>query len=133
MKFKIGDEVRIIHGATLIDNRVLPSNMSGIRLYIRNVKDDCYTIGRATSGPVLGDIAESNLRFFEENEAMINPFIIQVLENDTPIYHSPSKTSGIIRRVDSSVLYMIVDERAGFGKLQMGAGWVELAKVKKFK
>ena len=117
MKFKIGDEVRIIHGATLIDNRVLPSNISGTRLYIRNVKDDCYTIGRAVSGPVLGDIAESNLRFFEENDAMIDPFIIQVLENDTPIYHSPSKTSGIIRRASSSVLLMIVDERVGFGKL----------------
>lgn len=132
MKFKIGDEVRIIHGATLIDNRVLPSNISGTRLYIRNVKDDCYTIGRAVSGPVLGDIAESNLRFFEENDAMIDPFIIQVLENDTPIYHSPSKTSGIIRRASSSVLLMIVDERVGFGKLQMGAGWIELSKVRKF-
>lgn len=133
MKFNIGDEVKIIPGSTFEDGRTVPENAIGVKLYVRNIHNDSCVIGRAMTGAVLGNLAESALKFAAENEAVIHPYVVQILEDDFPIYHSPSKTSGIIRRVDSSVLYMIVDERAGFGKLQMGAGWVELARVKKFK
>ena len=134
MKFKIGDEVKIIPGATFANNGArVPDSCINVKLYVRLIKDGMYMLGKAPQGAFLGLVAESNLKLVAENEAMIKPYIVQVIEDNFPVYHSPSKTSGIIRRADNTSLFFIVDERAGFGKLQMGAGWVELAKVKKFK
>ena len=133
MKFNIGDAIKIMPGAILTNGRPVPENAIGIKVFIRDIRNDKYVIGRAMSGAIMGELTAGSFKHFLENEAVIDPYIIQVIEDNFPIYHSPSKTSGIIRRADNTSLFMIVDERAGFGKLQMGAGWVELAKVKKFK
>lgn len=132
MKFNIGDEVKILPGAVLANGRPVPENAINVKVFVRGVNGDNYVIGRTLTGALLGELPRTAIKPFAENAAMIKPYIVQVLENDFPVYHSPSKTSGIIRRVDNASLFFIVDERAGFGKLQMGAGWVELAKVKKF-
>ena len=134
MKFNIGDEVRIIPEAKFVDGEAVPENAINVKLYIKNVEEDgSYRVGKAVKGPYLGIINGSFLKSMLENTAVIEPYIIQAAEDNLPIYHSPSKTSGIIRRVDIDSLFFVVDERAGFGKLQMGAGWIELSKVKSFK
>lgn len=133
MKFKIGDEVKVIPGAIYTDNKAVQANAINTKLYVREVHGDVYKIARDMKGPYLGLIAANYLKLIAENAAVIDPYIVQVAEDNLPIYHSPSKTSGIIRRADNTSLFYIVDERSGFGKLQIGAGWIELAKVKKFK
>lgn len=133
MKFNIGDAIKIMPGAILTNGRPVPENAIGTKVFIRDIQNGKYIIGRAMSGAIMGELTAGSFKHFLENEATIDPYIVQVIEDNFPIYHSPSKTSGIIRRADNTSLFMIVDERAGFGKLQMGAGWVELAKVKKFK
>lgn len=134
MKFNIGDEVRIVPEAKFVDGEMVPENAINVRLYIKSIeKDGTYKVGKAVKGPYIGIIHDTFLKSMLENTAVINPYIVQATENNLPIYHSPSKTSGIVRRVDIDSLFFIVDERAGFGKLQMGAGWIELAKVKSLK
>jgi hypothetical protein len=134
MKFRVGDQVKILPDAVFAHNNApVPAGNIGITVYVRDIKNGKCVVGRQMTGPQIGEIAEDYLKSIYENVATIEPYIVQVIEDNFPIYHSASKNSGIVRRADDTSLFFIVDERAGFGKLQMGAGWVELAKVKKLK
>ena len=129
--FKIGDPVIIINGAIYKNNnKEVPKNLLNIKLYIREIKDNnCYTIGRAKTGAVLGDISADYLKLFiDKNTINIKPYVIYVPNHDFPLYHSPSKNSGVIRRINRG-LNTIIDEKNGFGKIKNGTGWIELTKV----
>jgi hypothetical protein len=129
--FKTGDLVRIIAGSVYENtNKEVPKDILNLRVYIRNVKDgNIYTVARAKTGPVLGDIAELNLEAISTNVPNFNTYLIYIPNQDFPLYHSPSKNSGVIRRINRG-LYTIVDEKNGFGKIKAGTGWVELSKVR---
>lgn len=127
--FNINDEVKITaDNAHFLNNKLVPDNALNTKLFIRNITDNGYVIGRAKTGPVLGEIDEKFLKDIEENEAVIPVYAIRT-RDITPLYNSPSKNSGVIKRLESDILLTIVNERSGFGKIRMGAGWVELAKV----
>lgn len=129
--FKTGDLVRIVAGSVYENtNKEVPKDVLNLKVFVRNVKNgNIYTVARAKTGPVLGDISELNLESASTNTAKINTYVIHIPEHDFPLYHSPSKNSGVIRRVNRG-LYTVVDEKNGFGKIKVGAGWVELAKVR---
>jgi hypothetical protein len=129
---KIGNEVYIMAGAVYVNNnKTVPETLLNTKVFVRNINNNICTVARAKTGPVLGDIAMENLKSAEENEIKINPYIIQIPAANIPLYHSASKNSGIIRRLSRFELITIVDEKNGFGKIKVGAGWVELAKVNK--
>ena len=129
--FKVGDTVRIISGSVYENNnQKVPENILKLKLFVRAIKDNKYTVARAKTGPVLGDIAEINLQLVDEDTAKIDAYVVYIPNHDFPLYHSPSKNSGVIRRIKRS-LHTIVDEKNGFGKIKSGAGWVELTKVRK--
>lgn len=129
--FKIGDEIKIIKGALYTNGNVVPEQNLNTKMYVRNKNNDNYVIGRAMTGPVLGEINIQFLKSIFENDAMIKPYIVQINTNNFPFYHSPSKNSGVVRRVDGGTLFTIVDERGNFGKVKLGAGWIDLTKVTK--
>jgi hypothetical protein len=127
--FKVGDSVKIIAGTIYENNHVeVPKEILNLKLFVRTVKNGVYTVARAKTGPILGDIAEANLVSAFKNIAAIDAYMIYIPNHDFPLYHSPSKNSGVIRRVKRG-LYKIIDEKNGFGKIQVGTGWVELEKV----
>lgn len=130
--FKVGDSVYIVAGATYLNNgKEVPETLMNVKVFVRNVKDNACTVARAKTGPILGDISIDNLKSAEENEAKINTYVVQIPMSNIPLYNSASKNSGIIRRLSRFELITIVDEKNGFGKIKVGAGWVELAKVNK--
>lgn len=130
--FKIGDAVQLITGAVYLNNnKEVPAKNLNTKLYIKEIKTNGYTISRTRTGSILGDVDASHLRpYTDENEAVIDTYVIQIPTNNFPVYHSPSKNSGVIKRVNRSLL-TIVDEKNGFGKIKVGAGWIELDKVHK--
>ena len=130
--FKIGNHVQLIPGAIYLNNnKEVPDAISKIQLYVREVKDNSCIVARAATGPILGEVANDFLRLLDGNMAMIEPYYIQVKNINIPLYNSPNKNSGIIRRLDLFELLTIIDEKNEFGKIKKGAGWVELAKVHK--
>lgn len=130
--FKIGDGVQLIAGAIYLNNnKEVPTSLLNTKLYVRDVKENACTIARAKVGPVLGDVSVENLRSIDGNIAVIEPYLIHVPVDNIPLYHSANKNSGIIRRLNRFSLLTIVDEKNGFGKIKVGAGWVELEKVNK--
>ena len=128
--FKIGDRVQIMPGESYLSGKEVPADILNLKLYIRAVKDSGYTVARAQTGAVLGDIAEDDLKDISVGINAIQPYVIKTTVNDAALYHSPSKNSGVIRRINRG-LYTIIDEKNGFGKIKVGKGWIELAKVVK--
>ena len=129
--FKTGDAVQVIPGAVYANNKEIPDDVLGIKLYVREVKNDVCTVARAKRGPLLGDIAIENLKPVEGNIEVIKPYCVQSRNINIPLFNSANKNSGIIRRLDQFELLTIVDEKNGFGIIKIGAGWVELTKVHK--
>lgn len=130
--FKTGDAVQVIPGAVYVNNnKEIPDDVLHIKLYVREVKNDVCTVARAKRGPLLGDIAIENLKPVEGNIEVIEPYCVQSRNINIPLFNSANKNSGIVRRLDQFELLTIVDEKNGFGKIKIGAGWVELAKVHK--
>ena len=134
MNFKIGDAVQVIAGAIYLNNnKEVPESLMNIKLYVREIKEGQCTIARAKTGPILGDVAPEFLIAVDGNVAKIEPYIIQAPANNIPVYYSANKNSGIVKRLNRFDLITIVDEKSGFGKIKIGSGWVELAKVNRLK
>ena len=127
--FKVNDTVKLSPGAIYNNGKEVAQDVLNLKLVVRAVKDNCYTVARAKTGPVLGDVDALYLIDANTNSANVNTYVVYLPEHDFPLYHSPSKNSGVIRRVKRG-LYTIVDEKNGFGKIKIGTGWVELSKVK---
>jgi hypothetical protein len=130
--FKVGDTVQIINGAVYLNNgRAVADSLLAVKLYVRETKEHSSVVARAKTGPVVGEIDNNHLKLVEGNIALIDPYIIQARDVNIPLYNSPNKNSGIIRRLGLFELITIVDEKNDFGKVKMGAGWIDLSKVVK--
>ena len=99
------------------------------KLIIRNLQDNNCTIARNKKGPVLGTISMHNLiKYTGENLSVIEPYAVQMLDS-TPVYQDANLKSRVIKTLPKFSLYTIINEKNGFGKLKVGAGWLELSKV----
>ena len=128
----IGSEVRLMPNTIFLNSgKKATEEQLRLKLYIRDIKDNKCTVARAKTGPILGIVAKDNVKDVNENIPEIEPYVIQILESNTPLYHSSNKNSGILKRLNRFDLFTIVNEKKGFGKIKNGAGWVELAKVQK--
>lgn len=132
MTLKIGDAVQVVPGAVYLNNgKDVPESLFNMKLYVRDIKNNICTIARAKAGAILGEVNMEDLVIVEGNVAMIDPYVIMVPSANIPLYHSANKNSGIVKRLNRFALITIVDEKNGFGKVKVGAGWVELTKVNK--
>lgn len=130
--FKIGDAVQLIAGATYLNNnKEVPESLLNTKLYIRDIKDNNYVIARAKAGPLLGEVSAEYLKLVDGNVTIIEPYSVRINDTNFPIYHSPNKNSGILRRMNNLPLLTIIDEKNGFGKIKVGQGWIDLSKVDK--
>ena len=128
MNFKIGDNVRVVEGATYLNGKQIPNEVLKLTLIVRAINQDSCTIARSKTGPILGDVLKDNLINTTINSIKIEPYVVYLPETNFPLFHSPSKNSGVIRRTKRG-LYTIIDEKNGFGKIKIGSGWVDLAKT----
>lgn len=129
---KIGSEVRLMPNTVFLNsNKEATEEQLKLKLYVRDIKDNKYTVARAKTGPILGIVAKDNLKDANENVPEIDPYVVQILESNTPLYHSSNKNSGILKRLNRFALFTIINEKNGFGKIKNGAGWVELTKAQK--
>ena len=58
---KIGSEVRLMPNTVFLNNsKQATEEQLKLKLYVRDIKDDKYTVARAKTGPVLGIVAKDN-------------------------------------------------------------------------
>ena len=130
--FKINDTVQVLPGSIYLNtNKEIPDSILNIRLYVREVKENSCVIARAKTGAILGEISNENLKVIDGNIAAIEPYLVRIPADNVPLYNSANKNSGIIKRLNRFSLITIVDEKNNFGKIKVGAGWIDLSKVDK--
>ena len=132
--FNIGDAVKVLPDATFTSGNKVPASVIDTKVFIRDIKNGNYVIANSMKkGAALGIIPGAFLKAYtDENEAVIEPYFVKIPNDGFPLYQSFSKNSGVIDRVNRG-LFTIVNEKNGFGKIKVGAGWIELSKVEKIK
>ena len=130
--FKINDTVQVLPGSIYLNtNKEIPDSILNIKLYVREVKENSCVIARAKTGAILGEISNENLKVIDGNIAAIEPYLVRIPADNIPLYNSANKNSGIIKRLNRFSLITIVDEKNNFGKIKVGAGWIDLSKVER--
>lgn len=130
--FKINDTVQVLPGSIYLNtNKEIPDSILNIKLYVREVKENSCVIARAKTGAILGEISNENLKVIDGNIAAIEPYLVRIPTDNIPLYNSANKNSGIIKRLNRFSLITIVDEKNNFGKIKIGAGWIDLSKVER--
>ena len=130
--FKINDTVQVLPGSIYLNtNKEIPDSILNIKLYVREVKENSCVIARAKTGAILGEISNENLKVIDGNIAAIEPYLVRIPADNIPLYNSVNKNSGIIKRLNRFSLITIVDEKNNFGKIKVGAGWIDLSKVER--
>ena len=126
--FAVGDYVQVLPNTTFENNKTT-EHLLNEKLIIRNLQDNNCTIARNKKGPVLGTISMHNLiKYTGENLSVIEPYAVQMLDS-TPVYQDANSKSRVIKTLPKFSLYTIINEKNGFGKLKVGAGWLDLSKV----
>lgn len=128
--FKVGNAVQVMPGTVYLNNnKEVPETLFNTKLYVRDVKGDNCTIARVKTGPVLGDVHYENLIAIDGGIKKIDSYVVQIPVANLPVYHSANKNSGIVKRLNRFSMITIIDEKNGFGKIKIGAGWIDLSKV----
>lgn len=128
---EVGNTVKLHEDAVFTDGRIPDSKLFSLTLYVRTVKDNgIYTIGRAKTGAVLGDVKEEFLTDLSENAIVIDPYIV-MLQKDVPLYAKADLGSSVLKTVGKFGMYTIIDEQNGMGKIKKGNGWFNLDDVVK--
>jgi hypothetical protein len=130
--FAIGDAVKVLPNAVYVSGNKVSEDVINTKVFVRDIKNGNYVIAHSMKkGAALGIIPGAFLKVYtDENEAVIDPYFVKVPVDNFPVYQSFSKNSGVIDRINRG-LFTIVNEKKGFGKVKIGPGWIELAKVEK--
>lgn len=128
--FKVGDEVKLVVGATYVDGKAIPSWLYGMTLYVREVqKNNRIIISTLKTGLITGTVYDKYLEKVEQQKKV--KYTVRVKSAKIPAYSGPGSNYNIIQNISTGI-YTIIAENNGFGKLKTeGAGWIELSKVQK--
>lgn len=135
--FKVGDEVKLVEGATYITGVAIPSWVFKAKLYVRQI----YTNGNIVfstqkTGAITGVVAAHYLTPYTTTAAApstpaFEPYIVAVNVDILNVRAGASTKNRITTQIRRNELYTIVAENGNWGKLKSGAGWICLDYVKK--
>ena len=131
-KFKVGDEVKVIAGATYTNGKAVASWVFDKKMYIREVRsNNTYVISTVTAGPITGVVAESNLLPYSSTAANFQSYIVRITADILNVRGGAGTSYPVKTQVKKNELYTIIEEKDGWGKLKSGAGWISLNYTKK--
>lgn len=125
-KFAVGDEVKLVSGATYVSGLSIPNWLFSCKLYVREVQGDNIVISTLSSGAVTGVVNKKYLTTYAA-ASKFEPYKVKVTVDALNVRAG----AGINYRVNTVIrnqgVYTIVEEKNGFGKLKSGAGWISLS------
>ncbi len=130
--FSVGNEVKLVSGATYTNGKKIPNWVVKAKLYVREIRsngDIVFSVMKV--GPVTGVAAA---KFFVKNGADVpafEPYKVQVNTDALNVRKGPGITYGIATVIKRGEVYTIVEESKGWGKLKSGAGYINLSYTKK--
>lgn len=129
-----GDTVQLLPGAQYSNGSKIKDWVFNTKLYVRGIKGDEVTISNLKNGLTLGTVSMDFLVPYSEEPAtavnMIDAYPIIALKS-TDIKNGAGVNYRNIRKAKKYDLFTIIAEKEGWGKLQVGPGWIDLNEVKK--
>lgn len=134
-KFKEGDAVRVIKGATWTNGKTPSSWVFDSKMYVRDVNSDGnIRISTQKTGDISGTINPKYLTAYVDTTTSAPSFtsyIVQITASSLNVRAGAGASYKVNTIVHSGEKYTIVEEQNGWGKLKSGAGWINLSYAKK--
>lgn len=131
--FNIGDEVKLIPGATFISGKEIKSSWFDAKLFVRDIEDNQITISNVKRGPTIGIVSDQMIVDYNDNSFISSNSFVAIVNENTNIHNGAGKNHKVISQAKKYNLYTIIKEQDGWGKLQKGSGWIDLNKVDRLK
>ena len=129
--FKIGDMIMIKPGAILTKGKAVSEKYIGVPMYIINIRDNCYAVAESMDDVQIGYIhPEDAMPYTGSNLVVIDPYYVTVMV-DTDIKLGPAFSARTLEIAKKFAFYKIVNEKDGWGKLEIGQGWINLEYTEK--
>ena len=130
MAFEIREEVCLKPGATYVDGKPVVKSLVNKKLYIRGIteKGD-YVISLVPRGGTNGIVKQEFVVKYEESLTLPDLFFAVALI-DADVKNKPGIVYKTIKTLTKDVVYTILEEKDGWGRLKIG-GWVSLDEVRK--
>ena len=130
-KLKVGDEIKLVSGATYADGKKIPSWLFGSKLYLRQIyANGNYVVSTLKSGAVTGVVKPSAVVAYNSG---FKPYTVIIDTAVLNVRAGAGTNYKITTKVKKNEIFTIVSEKNGWGELKSGAGWISLNYTKKYK
>lgn len=134
--FKVGDEVKLVSGATYTSGKSIASWVFNSKLYVREINGDNIVISTVKTGAVTGTVHKKYLVAYNANTnaaagSEFKSYAVKVTASELNIRKGPGTSYDIVGCIKDKGTYTIVEENNGWGKLKSGAGWISLKYTEK--
>jgi hypothetical protein len=127
---EVGAEVEIVPGACYVDGTPVHQEYIGDKMVIKRIEGDAYVLSKTKRAPAIKAIkADYVVPYSEEPLAAIDPFYVSVTADETFIKLTPNSKAKNIDKAVKYSFYKIINEKDNWGKLEKGAGWINLNDV----
>jgi hypothetical protein len=132
--FEMNDKIQLAHGAKFISGNAVADAFIGVELKVADIAGQNYVVKTIDTDKVIGTVmGEFVQKYVEINPVVIKPYHVLMTADNTAIHAEPNASSEIVREVPKHSFFKIVNEIKGWGKLEIGKGWVNLKEVKVIK
>lgn len=125
--FSVGDEVKLVSGATYTSGKKIPDWVFKSKLYVRQIRGNDVVISTLQSGAVTGTVDKKYLI----SCVATAPLKVKVTTSALNIRSGPGTQYDVVGCIRDEGVYTIMRASNGFGQLKSGAGWICLDYTKK--
>ena len=131
VEYKVGQNVRVVPGATYVTGTPVPNWVLKAKLYIREIyKNGDIVVSTGKKDALLGALHTFYLQPYTTPVTTFDPYVVEII-NDTMVRTGPANNNTIVSSLKKHEMYTIISERQGWGKLKNGQGWINLSYTKK--
>lgn len=131
--YNIGDIVMLTSNATDAAGNTIPSCYKNTKIYIRGIKNGCYSFSTKPTGRTSGFLVKPEYIIPHTEKQIVEetfkPYLILVKVDKLDIKSKPMANSNTLKTIHYDGLYTVVGEKNGWGHLKIG-GWIPLDDTK---
>ena len=125
--YKEGDVIQLKPGAKYYNGTGIPSWVFNKTLYYRGTNNNGVVFSTLKTGAVTGVVKPEMIVSNNVQDEIFNEkFSVQILASSLYIRKGPAKTYVAVGTVKKPHVFVIVEERDGWGRLENGKGWISL-------
>ena len=109
--FNVGDEVRLIPGATFISGKEIKSGWFNTKLFVSDIEDNQITISNAKRGPIIGIVSNQMLIDYDDNSFIASNSYVVIVNNNTDIHNGAGKNHKIIGQAKNIIYILLLKKK----------------------